>query len=49
MSDDDMAEIRIGLPLPMDITGTLLNVIGLTWPGAVIKNDENVRKSYLGY
>lgn len=43
MSDDDLAEIRIGLPLPMDLTGTLLKVIGLTWPGAVIKNGDDPR------
>jgi hypothetical protein len=39
---DDLTEIRIGLPLPMDITGTLLNVIGLTWPGAVIKGGDDM-------
>lgn len=38
-----MEEIRIGLPLPMDITGTLLKVIGLTWPGAVIMNSDDPR------
>ncbi|QNO01137.1 hypothetical protein [Mycobacterium phage CELFI] len=34
-------DIRIELPLPIDITGTLINVIGLTWPHAVIKDDGN--------
>lgn len=33
-----MVELRIELPLPIDITGTLINIIGLTWPGAMIKN-----------
>jgi hypothetical protein len=36
-----MTEIRIELPLPLDITGTLINVIGLTYPGAMIKDDGN--------
>ncbi|WP_124712944.1 hypothetical protein [Mycolicibacterium nivoides] len=40
MSDDNV-DIRIELPLPIDITGTLINVIGLTWPHAVIKDDGN--------
>lgn len=42
-TDDDMVKIRIELPLPMDISGTLLNAIGLTWPGAVIAQDTNSR------
>lgn len=33
----NLTDICIELPLPMDITATLLNVIGLTYPGAVIK------------
>lgn len=32
--------IKIDLPLPMDIAGTLMQVIGLTWPNTVIKQDE---------
>jgi hypothetical protein len=35
-----MVEIRIGLPLPIDITGTLINIIGLTWPGTAVKNSH---------
>ncbi|ALF00418.1 hypothetical protein SEA_ARCHIE_124 [Mycobacterium phage Archie] len=38
---DENVDIRIELPLPIDITGTLINVIGLTWPNAVIKDDGN--------
>ena len=34
-------DIRIELPLPIDITATLINIIGLTYPGAVIKDDSN--------
>ncbi|SHY53698.1 hypothetical protein [Mycobacteroides abscessus] len=33
------AQIRIELPLPIDITGTLINIIGKTWPGTMIKDD----------
>jgi hypothetical protein len=43
VNTDDMTDIRIELPLPMDITGTLLKIIGLTWPGAVIKQEKNSR------
>ncbi|SHZ98539.1 hypothetical protein [Mycobacteroides abscessus] len=32
-------QIRIELPLPIDITGTLINIIGKTWPGTMIKDD----------
>lgn len=31
-------ELHIALPLPIDITGTLIKIIGLTWPGTVIKD-----------
>lgn len=37
---DNNVDIRIELPLPIDITGTLINVIGLTWPNAVIKDGK---------
>lgn len=39
----DFTDIRIELPLPMDVTATLLNVIGLTYPGAVIKAGSGQR------
>lgn len=32
-------QIRIELPLPIDITGTLINIVGKTWPGTMIKDD----------
>lgn len=38
MNDTSGTDIRIDLPLPLDISGTLIQVIGLTYPGAVIKN-----------
>lgn len=31
-------DVRIELPLPVDISATLISIIGLTWPGTVIKN-----------
>lgn len=31
-------EVRIELPLPIDISATLISIIGLTWPGTLIKN-----------
>lgn len=37
MSDDELVEVAIALPLPMDIVGTLLEIVGLTWSGTVIK------------
>jgi hypothetical protein len=37
METTSFEDIRIELPLPMDIVATLINVIGLTYPGAVIK------------
>lgn len=33
-------EIRIELPLPLDISATLIQIIGLTYPGAVMKNGQ---------
>lgn len=39
-------EIRIALPLPIDITGTLINIVGKTWPGAVVKDDGTDWKNH---
>lgn len=33
-----MTELRVKLPLPMDIAGTLMKIVGLTWPNTVIKD-----------
>lgn len=38
-------DIRIELPLPFDIAATLLSVIGLTYPGAVIKDGSGQWRS----
>lgn len=35
------AQIRVELPLPIDISATLTAIIGKTWPGSVIKDDGN--------
>ena len=47
MSDttDEFVDVRIELPLPMDITATLLQVIGLTWPGTMIKDGKGQWRS----
>lgn len=34
---DEPVEVSIALPLPIDITATLINIIGLTYPGAAFK------------
>lgn len=39
-------QIKIELPLPIDITGTLINIVGLTWPGTVIKDDGTDWKNH---
>lgn len=46
MSDDESTEIRIELPLPLDITATLISIVGLTWPHAVIKDGGKGRPHY---
>lgn len=47
MSDsvEEFVDVRIELPLPMDITATLLQVIGLTWPGTMIKDGKGEWRS----
>lgn len=47
MSDttEEFVDVRIELPLPMDITATLLRVIGLTWPGTMIKDGKGEWRS----
>lgn len=47
MSDatEEFVDVRIELPLPMDITATLLRVIGLTWPGTLIKDGKGQWRS----
>jgi hypothetical protein len=44
-SDDEFVDVRIELPLPMDLTGTLLQVIGMTWPGTMIKDGKGEWRS----
>lgn len=36
--DPNYTQVRIGLPLPMDVTSSLMQVLGLAWPGALIGN-----------
>lgn len=42
---DEAIDIRIELPLPIDITATLIQVIGLTWPGTMIKDGKGEWRS----
>lgn len=41
-----MVEIRIGLPLPMDVASTVLQIIGKTYPGTVIAKDSENKRRY---
>lgn len=47
MSDtiEEFVDVRIELPLPVDISVTLLRIIGLTWPGTMIKDGKGEWRS----
>lgn len=34
--DQQFTAVRIGLPLPLDVSGSLIQVLGAAWPGAQI-------------
>jgi hypothetical protein len=38
---EDPVVVKIELPLPMDIAGTLIDIIGKTWPHTMITDDEH--------
>src|SRR5580693_6883670 len=40
--DDEPISIRIKLPLPTDVAGTLIKIIGLTYPRTQIADDKHV-------
>jgi len=39
MSTDDMTKIQVSLPLPMDVAGTVMRVIGAAYPTALIEGN----------
>ena len=42
-NDDDRVPIRIEGPLPANIAGALMNLIGSAWPDAMIQTDSSSR------